>query len=152
MQRRPFPRRSTAAVLPAVAAACMLLPLQALAQTVSARQRVEVRLHVPAVAQVRVLSQPAWMEITHADLARGYVEVGEPLQVEVTGNLRQGVPLDFIPADGPVVAAHATPGVALLGGTGLRREVVQVRLRLDLAPDARAGRHAWPVQVSSALP
>lgn len=152
MERRPRSRTSPPALLLAVATACASLPLQAGAQAASVSQRVEVRLHVPALAQVRVLSQPAWMEITPADVERGYVEIGEPVQLEVTGNLRQGIPLSFLPVDDQVAAAHAWPPVALAGGRGLRREVVQVRLRLDLAPGARAGRHAWPVQVASTLP
>jgi hypothetical protein len=151
MHRPSSLSRSTAALLLAVGVGCVL-PSQAPAQSAAARQRVEVRVHVPALAQLRVLSQPAWMDITEADVARGYVEVGEPVELEVVGNLRHGVPLAFVPLDGQVLAAHPTPHRALMDGAGLRREVVRVRLRFDLAAGARAGRHAWPVQVSSALP
>ncbi len=151
MHRPSSSTRSTAALLLAVATGCGL-PLPSTAQPATASHRVEVRMHVPALAQLRVLSQPAWMDVTEADVARGYVEVGEPVELEVVGNLRHGVPLAFVPLDGQVLAAHPTPHFALTGGTGLRREVVRVRLRFDLAAGARAGRHAWPVQVSSALP
>ena len=128
------------------------MSLQAAAQAASARQNVEVRVHVPAYVQVRALAQPAWIDVSEADLARGYVDVTAPVPVEVVGNLRQGVPLDFVPVDPQVRAVLPTPRMALLAGAGLRREVVQVQLRLELATNARAGRHAWPVQVSSALP
>lgn len=124
----------------------------AAAQQAGSAQQMQVVAHVKEHARVRVLSHPAFFDVSSADIERGYVEVGTPLQIEVVSNLPRGVQLSFSSLDGQVREAHgrwlqrsAQPRAA-----GVRSELMEVHLRLDLAEGARAGRHAWPVQVSMA--
>lgn len=108
--------------------------------TVSARVREHVRL--------RVLSQPAHFDVTDEDIRRRYVDVVQPLQVEVTTNVTRGLSMHFMPQDPAIRGAHAR-GLVRVGGKqhGLHSERVEVFLRLDLEQGARAGRHAWSIEV-----
>jgi hypothetical protein len=122
------------------------------AQQAGAAQQMQVSAYVLEHARVRVVSQPAFFDVSQADIARGYVEVGTPLQIEVVSNLRRGVQLSFASLDDQVREAHghSLQRSGQPRAAGLQRELMQVQLRLDLAEGARAGRHAWPVQVSMA--
>jgi hypothetical protein len=123
----------------------------AVAQQAGTAQQMRVSAQVQEHAQIRVVSQPAFFDVSESDIARGYVEVGTPLRIEVVSNLQRGVSISFSSFDRQVREARAAlerqvaPRVA-----GLQRELVEVHLRLELAEGARAGRHAWPVQVSMA--
>jgi hypothetical protein len=112
----------------------------------------QVIAQVQEHARLRVVSQPAFFDVSRADIARGYVEVDTPLQIEVVSNLQRGVQLSFSSLDGQVREAHGRSLPRSTGprAGGMQRELMEVHLRLDLAEGARAGRHAWAVQVSMA--
>lgn len=115
-------------------------------------------------ASLQVLAQPGSVQITEADIARGYVEVKAPVQVAVQSNTREGYVLvfdshgDFFrharvrglagevqvgPAGGTVAQKQAGPG--------MNRVTLTLAFRFELAQDTREGVYAWPMQLS-ALP
>lgn len=132
----------------AVAAATVLGAVQGPA--LAASQSLQVTARVLEHARLRVVSQPAFVDVSEADVARGYVEMAEPVQLEVVSNLPRGVQLSFAALGAEVRQARAVASrpLALTRTGALRQELLAVHLRLDLASAARAGRHAWPVQVS----
>lgn len=129
-----------------------------------AHQAAEAALSVRAVVQRHAsvrLAQPASMTLSAADVARGWVEVVAPVDVLVQSNAPEGYTLAFarhgtqvrqvrvlglqgelmVGAEGALTARPAT-------GPGMWRETLRLRLRFDLAPDARPGEHAWPLNIS----
>jgi hypothetical protein len=103
-------------------------------------------------ASVRVVSQPDFVEVSDEDIRRRYVDVGAPVKVEVTSNLPRGMHLTFDVSDESVGSAQVrtTQRQTQLPTRGsMRTEVIEVHLRLALTERARAGRHAWPVQIST---
>jgi hypothetical protein len=113
---------------------------------------------VPELAQFRVVAAPALLEITPEDIARGHVDVTLPCVVLVRTNLRGGfavrVEMDSRLVSAATVtgleqAAHVASGSALLRlpGPQPRETRYELRWRLELAPQAAPGVHAWPVQM-----
>jgi hypothetical protein len=130
--------------------ACACLPGVSAAQPAASTQQLQVTARVRENAQLRVLSQPAFFEVREEDIALGYVDVDTPLQIEVISNLAQGVQLSFSALDGAVRQARArnSSSAEAPRRVGMRRDLLQVHLRLELTASARPGRHAWPVQIS----
>lgn len=112
-------------------------------------------------ASLQVLSQPSSIQITGADVARGYVEVATPVQVAVKSNTEQGYLLVFdnqgdffrqarvrgLPTDvqlgtsGGAVAQRAS-------GRGMSQVTLALAFRFELSQAAREGVYAWPMQLS----
>jgi hypothetical protein len=113
-------------------------------------------------ASLQVLSQPSSIQITGADVARGYVEVATPVQVAVKSNTEQGYLLVFdsqgdffrqarvrglstdvqLGTSGGTVAQSAS-------GRGMNQVTLALAFRFELAPSAREGVYAWPMQLSA---
>lgn len=124
------------------------------------QSRLEVSARIQRHATIR-MAQPLTFTISEADVARGYVEVASPLQLTVQSNVHEGYTLSFAcrceqvrqarvqglaselsVGDAPVQAARPA------AGRGVWRDTVQLRVRFDLAPEARPGEHAWPLGIS----
>lgn len=116
-------------------------------------------IHIPKVVHMRVLQQPAHLEVTAADLERGFV-IAKAL-VEVLSTHRQGYRLRALLASGPVVEAELqglesplrvdTGGaqVAMPSMVGRGRPApYPVEYTLRLAPGTAPGTYAWPVALS----
>jgi hypothetical protein len=120
----------------------------------------EVSARVQRHATIR-MAQPLTFTISEADVARGYVEVASPLQLTVQSNVHEGYTLSFAchceqvrqarvqglsselsVSDAPVQAVRPA------AGRGVWRDMLQLRVRFDLAPQARPGEHAWPLGIS----
>lgn len=126
----------------------------------AAEATLRVSAVIPRHTSIR-LAPPSSFTISEADLARGYVEVAAPVQVSVQSNVQQGYTLVFqneseqvrqavvqgLPAALVVGSGGATASRPAAGG-GMWRDTLQLRVRFDLSPQARAGVHAWPLQVS----
>ncbi|HEX9163814.1 MAG TPA: hypothetical protein VF980_19045 [Thermoanaerobaculia bacterium] len=112
-------------------------------------------MQVVARAVVSVDSEPQSIEITPADIRRGYVDLDQPIVVRVRTNSRRGYMLQVnndsetfstielaLPNAAMTVSSHESwlqrPYVP--GG-----DVMAVRARLHLAPGASAGRQPVPV-------
>lgn len=122
--------------------------------------RLEVGARVQRHATVH-LAQPLSFTISEADVARGYVDVPAPLQLTVQSNVHEGYTLSFACRCEQVrqarvqglatelsVGAAPVQAVRPAAGRGVWRDTVQLRVRFDLAPEARPGEHAWPLGIS----
>lgn len=141
------------------ALAALLAPALAVhAGTVSASLSVSVV--VPARAVLSVESQPAGLQVTEADVARGYVEAPGASLVRVRSNSPAGWLLEFQPLQGPYRALEVTglgsPAQVSAAGGWLAqpyagRTVVTASLgyRFFLSDDARPGVYPWPVGLTA---
>ena len=107
---------------------------------------------VAKTAQVSIREHPASIQVTDADIARGYVDVANGPRIDVSTNSREGLVVSFL-AGGDAIRAVQLRGTAgdsiLLPGParGMVRHRIEPGYRLILAPAARPGTYAWPVQV-----
>lgn len=125
----------------------------------------EAKLTVSAIvlkrASLQVLSQPASVVVTAADISRGYVESPSPLQVRVQSNSQGGYMLIFdsqgdfmrqilvrgldndvqLDAAGGSIAQRAS-------GRGMYKASLALSFRFVLAESARQGLYAWPMRLS----
>jgi hypothetical protein len=137
------------------AAACALLAVP-LAQA-GPEQQMTVTAVVRHFSNLKVVAQPRSFHLSAEDVARGYVDIAAPLQLELESNLGAGYTLVFGRAGQQVLRAQVqglgqrfevaadTPVTWRLAG---RREQAQFRFRLILAQGVQAGEYAWPIQVS----
>ena len=100
-----------------------------------------VSVVVAKSARITAHGQPAQLQVTEADVARGYAELPPGVRLEVWSNSREGLMLALSSAH-PFVWSEAivVPGVS-------QRRVVELRGRLNLAPATTPGTYPWPVQV-----
>lgn len=149
----------TAALSAALSLGSLAAPTDAAAG--SGATTVAVTATVLRHANLRVLSQPASVVITQADIARGYVDVPAASQVEIKSNSPSGYMLVFesqsdivrqtqVRGLGNEVQLGATGGVVTQPppGVGMGKTTVALGFRFVLAEDARPGVHAWPMQMS----
>ncbi len=143
----------------AFALAALLAPaLSAHAGSVTASLSVSVV--VPPRAVLSVESQPEGLEITEADVARGWVEAPAASLVRVRSNSPAGWLLEFQPLQGPyraleVTGLGATAQVSAAGGwlaqpyAGRMLVTASLGYRFFLSSDARPGLYSWPVALSA---
>jgi hypothetical protein len=137
------------------AALILMVPQFVHAEQSSATMNVSVRVLARAI--VNVDSAPS-IDVTDADLQRGYVDVAEPLQMHVRTNSRQGYLLQVSKTNDAFSTVELSFGNTTMtvseeswvarpqvsGG-----ELVSAQMRVRLAPGATAGRHSLPVQISA---
>lgn len=124
---------------------------------------VQISATVLSHASIDALRLPQEVVISEQDVARGYVELDEPLQVELRTNHPAGVVLWLSLNSERFAGVHASgfeDGAALDSGgvavlvpqrsRGLHARTVSLKVRLMLAPHAAPGRVAFPVSVSLA--
>ncbi|HEX7892495.1 MAG TPA: hypothetical protein VF522_24295 [Ramlibacter sp.] len=140
--------------------AVALLLASTAAQCAPEGATLQVGARVQRHATIR-MAQPLTFTISDADIARGFVEVESPVQLSVQSNVDEGYTLSFAcrceevrrarvrglsselsVGQAPVLAARPA------AGRGVWRDSVQLRVRFDLAPQARPGEHAWPLGIS----
>jgi len=103
-------------------------------------------------AQLAVRDHPATIQVSEADIARGYLDVASGPRIDVSTNSRDGLMVAFL-ASGEAVHAVELRGSAgdsiLLPGPakGVARHRIEPGYSLILAPAVRPGIYAWPVQV-----
>jgi hypothetical protein len=135
------------------------LPLIAIAD--SSAPKLLVSASIQKHASLQVLAQPASVQVTAADVARGYVDVSSPAQVAIQSNAPSGYVLSFetqgeflsqtlvkgldtvvqLSASGGGVTQRAT-------GHGMSKKVIALEFRFLLSETARQGLYAWPVRLS----
>ncbi len=124
-----------------------------------ARSSFTVSATVTATAQIEQRSEPADIEISAADLRRGYLEVTEPTLLVVRSNSRVGFALDLSTMEPMLesLVVHGIAGDQALGADGgslvLRSRGAQtvnlsLTFRLLLAPGLRAGTYPWPMRIA----
>ena len=139
-------------VLAALIVAAPLLHAESFSRTMT------VSANVVASVRLTVDSQPANVNVTDADIARGYVDVAEPIVVRVQTNSRQGYLLQVANADDMFSAVELTFGDTAMHvayESFLQRpyvrggESIVMRARLRLSPRAEAGVRRVPIAMSA---
>jgi hypothetical protein len=119
-----------------------------------------VSVIVPARAVLSIESQPAGLQITEADVARGYVEAPGASLVRVRTNSPGGWLLEFQPLEGPYRALEvsglgSTAQVSASGGwlaqpyAGKTLVTASLGYRFFLSGDAQPGLYPWPVALTA---
>lgn len=121
-----------------------------------ATAQLRVTARVLPYLSVRRVSHPLEVEVTQADVARGYVDA-VPLHVGVQSNSREAYGLMF-ERHGEHFSAASIEGlgprlqVVSHGVITWRPEAIHnaldFRVRLQLAPKLAPGRYPWPLQFS----
>lgn len=120
------------------------------------RTRIHVQasvLHRAAIERQRV---PQHVEISAQDVARGYVELDEPVEVGIRANHPVSIGFALRSAQLAAVDVRAVEGGELREAgvlvahkeRGLRTQRVALRLRLQLAPGATPGAIAFPLALT----
>jgi len=101
-------------------------------------------------------SQPASIEVTADDVARGYVELPNSVVFHVRSNASNGYVIQFQPVMGPFSRADVSYGSSLAAvgtdGAWLSQPYQQgttsgsFDVRLMLAAGTQPGSYAWPVR------
>lgn len=147
-----------------IAAALAALGLMAVSQGAAADElRLGVRATIAKRATLKVLAQPQAVVITAADIARGWVDVPGSAHVTIRSNSPAGYMLVFasegdfvqnmrVRGVGHDVQMGAGGGIVPQSGPahGVTHATLQLGFRFELAPNAREGTFAWPVQMSVA--
>lgn len=141
-------------VLASVTAALLLLSPLPVAADSSATMNVSVRVVARATVTV---DAPAEVEVTAADLARGYVEI-PAIQLRVRTNSPNGCLLQASKTDdafASVEVAFGNTTMTVAQESWVSRpyskggETMMVNMRARLAPGASAGRYTLPVHFSA---
>jgi hypothetical protein len=114
---------------------------------------------VRAVANIERQSAPPDLEISRADLARGFIDVVQPTRLTVRSNSPSGFALEVLTV-APMLSSMNIEGLnsdlalGADGGTIVQRwqkpRVVNLSLkfRFALAPGLAAGDYPWPVRLA----
>jgi hypothetical protein len=124
------------------------------------RSQILVNAAVLTRVSLRGVQMPSQVAITDEDLARGYLEIAQPVTIDVRSNNPSGLVLGFSLNAAWAAAAQVrgaqggisvSKGAASLfvarKGKGLAVQSVALRVRLILGKSARAGTFAWPLAV-----
>jgi hypothetical protein len=130
-----------------------------LANETNTSMRVSVR--VPPRVQLQT-DAPTQLSVTAADLARGYVELPEPVTLTIRSNFAGGVALDVRAMRRMFSSIHlrgedlqaTLPGeggaIALRSSTSVPSSITQQwRVRFDLNPDLPPGNYRWPLSLDA---
>lgn len=142
-------------------ASLLLVSLLAVPQVFADSNSAQLSVSVQVIGRtiLTVDSQPQSIDITAADVARGYVEVPEAVVFRVRSNAANGYRMEFEPVSYPFGRAEINldNATATVGadGTWLTRPYQQgmttgsLNVRLMLSPDAAPGNYAWPVRLAA---
>lgn len=126
------------------------------AQTAS--QTVRFVIKVPAMVRLDVLRQPQALEITEADVARGWVEIDHASLVQVQSNTLWEVNFRSRSDLFRAATVKGLAGEVRLGPEGgsqpallatKRPSSYELSYRFELAPGVKPGSYPWPVDVSA---
>jgi hypothetical protein len=118
-----------------------------------------VSVVVRPAARIELRSVPAGLDISAADLRRGYIEVTQPTEFTVRSNSPDGYALEVLTV-APVLSSMIVEGLnsdlalGADGGTIVQRwqkpQAVNLSLkfRFELVPGLRIGSYPWPVRLS----
>ncbi|MGZ7030525.1 MAG: hypothetical protein ACXVIJ_01025 [Thermoanaerobaculia bacterium] len=136
--------------------AALIIAVPVFADSVSKQMTVSTRVIARAVVTV---DPPAAIVVTADDVARGYVDVTQPIQVRVRTNSRNGYVLQAektTEAFSAIELTNETTSMSVSSHeTWLQRpyvaggDVMSLRARLYLAPGPMAGAQAVPVAFSA---
>lgn len=141
-------------------AACALALLAGIAPAHagdSATAMLRITVTVPEYFRLQQLSQPAGVEVSEADIARGYVDVAAPVRMTVETNSRDGYTIQFAQfgehfrqaqVQGLGQEMQLAPQGSMHWRPNAQRETLEFRFRFRLDRALAPGHYPWPVQVS----
>ena len=118
-----------------------------------------VSVIVRPMAKLELQSAPSGLDISAADLRRGYIDVTQPTQLIVRSNSPSGYALEILTV-APVLSSMTVEGLSSdlsLGGEG--GTIVQrwqkpqsvnlsLKFRFNLVPGLSTGTYPWPVRLA----
>jgi hypothetical protein len=144
----------------ALAAAAGLTPLlMTSAQAGQMSTAMPVSVQVIANAKMTATFQAQQLDISAADIARGYVSVPAATRFSVSTNSRTGYLVEIFPVGnlfesvqisgmGSAVQLGADGGAIVQRGTPPAQQTHELSFRFSLRPDVLAGSYPWPLQLS----
>jgi hypothetical protein len=108
---------------------------------------------------LHLASAPTALEVTADDASRGFIDVIEPLRLQIASNSAEGYALDIAPL-GSLLAAVAVYGMGqdirfgADGGSIVQRwqhgqaVLLDLRFRFVLAPGVPPGRYPYPLRLA----
>ena len=124
-----------------------------------AHSNLSVSATVRAIANIERQSAPTALQISGADLQRGFIDVVQPTQLTVRSNSPRGFALEVLTV-APMLSSMTIEGLnsdlslGADGGTIVQRwqkpQAVNLSLkfRFTLAPGLTAGDYPWPVRLA----
>jgi hypothetical protein len=118
-----------------------------------------VSVVVRPAANIELRSVPTGLDISAADLRRGYIEVLQPTQFTVRSNSPNGYALEVLTV-APVLSSMIVEGLnsdlalGAEGGTIVQRwqkpqaVSLSLKFRFELVPGLSAGNYPWPVRLA----
>jgi hypothetical protein len=138
-----------------VAASLLLTAVASSLSASSNSAQMSVSVQVIARTILTVDSQPASIDVTSADVSRGYIEVPQAVLFSVRSNAAGGYALQFQPVSFPFSRADIywgnTSSTVTTDGSWMSHPYQQgmtsgaLNVRLTLAPGTEPGTYAWPV-------
>lgn len=123
------------------------------------RATVQVSARVVSHFRIKMIHQVSGIAVTRADIRRGYIDIGDALQFEVTSNNPRGYVLAFQRISSAFKGLYTKAGgtdTYLDGCQGLVKrphvkgtEVVRFSYRLILSEHIEPGTHACPVYIGT---
>jgi len=126
----------------------------------AAESRTQIAVSATVVSQAHVdeLQGPAAITVTALDVARGFLDVPEPVQLRITCNSRAGYELELnslLPLFRTITIKGFGDAIEMpLDGTTLTRRgpqtqpvVLTLGFRLTLAHGIAPGRYDWPLRI-----
>lgn len=118
-----------------------------------------VTVSVQPTATLREISRPATIDISPADVQRGFAEI-DPVRFEIASNSRDGYALELIPLNRlfTAVSVHGLGDDVTVGADGgtvtQRRRNAQsapldLRFKFFLRADLPPGRYPWPLALTA---
>jgi hypothetical protein len=124
-----------------------------------AHSELSVSVVVRAAANIELRSVPISLDISAADLRRGYIEVLQPTQFIVRSNSPNGYALEVLTV-APLLSSMIVEGLnsdlalGAEGGTIVQRwqkpqaANVSLKFRFELVPGLVAGKYPWPLRLA----
>jgi len=131
-----------------------------LAREAVAAGTINVGIHATVMrhASISSIRAPRSIEVSPEDVARGYVELGEPIELSIRTNAPEGVLIGFSLKSVAVHAAILEGEAGKLNlsrfgatlpvvkqGVGLQTQIVRLRARLELSAAAVPGTISFPI-------
>ena len=150
-------RKLTTLLLVLVAVTAMSAPVYA----GSSAAQMNVSVQVISRTILTIDAQPATVNVTPDDVARGYVDVPQVVAFRVLSNSRDGYSLTFHPVSYPFSAAEVRWGAqaaVVEGGDWMSSlshpyqhggSAGSLAVRLRLSSGVEPGSYAWPLQVAA---
>ena len=119
-----------------------------------------VSITVRAVANMQIKSAPPGLNVSSADLQRGFIDVTQPTELTVHSNSPNGFALDVLTIASPLVSSMVVEGLnsdlalGAEGGTIVQRWThpqsvnLSLTFRLALAPGLVPGNYPWPLRLA----